>query len=387
MKFKKQMFGFMDMLRFKKLVPNRREALASGANTPLPQEYRTNELAKRLHPGMMDVELTAVRQVAAGMVELTFKRLDADAFPFFRAGQYVSLQGRVGESVVSRPYSIVSSPRQALANELVLGVADAGFFSGWLNHEAKPGDRFRMSEPTGEFHYETLRDKKQIVCIAGGAGITPFISMARSMADKDEPYEMILFYGARDEAHLAYQAELDELCQKTGLRVVYVLSDEEKSGFAHGFITADLMGQFVDIKECTFFLCGPKAMYDFIDSQLASYQLPVKAVHRDATCCPNLKIDAPRTFRLTVHIRDEVFTMDAAEHETLLTAMERAGVPAPNKCRAGGCGYCHSKWIAGEFRIAEGRDGRREADRKFGFVHPCVTYPLSDMEIDVPAEE
>lgn len=387
MKFKKQMFGFMDMLRFKKLVPNRREALASGANTPLPQEYRTNELAKRLHPGMMDVELTAVRQVAVGMVELTFKRLDADAFPFFRAGQYVSLQGRVGESVVSRPYSIVSSPRQALANELVLGVADAGFFSGWLNREAKPGDRFRMSEPTGEFHYETLRDKKQIVCIAGGAGITPFISMARSMADKDEPYEMILFYGARDEAHLAYQAELDELCQKTGLRVVYVLSDEEKSGFAHGFITADLMEQFVDIKECTFFLCGPKAMYDFIDSQLASYQLPVKAVHRDATCCPNLKIDAPRTFRLTVHIRDEVFTMDAAEHETLLTAMERAGVPAPNKCRAGGCGYCHSKWIAGEFRIAEGRDGRREADRKFGFVHPCVTYPLSDMEIDVPAEE
>ena len=387
MKFKKQMFGFMDMLRFKKLVPNRREALASGANTPLPEEYRTNQLAKRLHPGMMDVELTAVRPVAEGMVELTFKRLDADAFPFFRAGQYVSLQGRVGESVVSRPYSIVSSPRQALANELVLGVADAGFFSGWLNREAKPGDRFRMSEPTGEFHYETLRDKKRIVCIAGGAGITPFISMARSMADKDEPYEMILFYGARDEAHLAYQAELDELCQKTGLRVVYVLSDEEKSGFAHGFITADLMGQFVDIKECTFFLCGPKAMYDFIDSQLASYQLPVKAVHRDATCCPNLKIDAPRTFRLTVHIRDEVFTMDAAEHETLLTAMERAGVPAPNKCRAGGCGYCHSKWIAGEFRIAEGRDGRREADRKFGFVHPCVTYPLSDMEIDVPAEE
>lgn len=387
MKFKKQMFGFMDMLRFKKLVPNRREALASGANTPLPREYRTNELAKRLHPGMMDVELTAVRQVAAGMVELTFKRLDADAFPFFRAGQYVSLQGRVGESVVSRPYSIVSSPRQALANELVLGIADAGFFSGWLNREAKPGNRFRMSEPTGEFHYETLRDKKQIVCIAGGAGITPFISMARSMADKDEPYEMILFYGARDEAHLAYQAELDELCQKTGLRVVYVLSDEEKSGFAHGFITADLMEQFVDIKECTFFLCGPKAMYDFIDSQLASYQLPVKAVHRDAACCPNLKIDAPRTFRLTVHIRDEVFTMDAAEHETLLTAMERAGVPAPNKCRAGGCGYCHSKWIAGEFRIAEGRDGRREADRKFGFVHPCVTYPLSDMEIDVPAEE
>ena len=64
--------------------------------------------------------------------------------------------------------------------------------------------------------------------------------------------------------------------------------------------------------------------------------------------------------------------------------MERAGLNAPIKCRAGGCGFCHSKWLAGEYHVAEGRDGRREADRKFGFIHPCVIYPLSDMEIDVP---
>ena len=64
--------------------------------------------------------------------------------------------------------------------------------------------------------------------------------------------------------------------------------------------------------------------------------------------------------------------------------MERAGLNAPNKCRAGGCGFCHSKWISGKHRVAENRDGRREADRKFGFIHPCVTYPMEDMEIDVP---
>ena len=386
MNFKKQIFGFMDMLRFKKLVPNRRAALATGSPDPLPKEYRVNQLARRLHPGRMEVELTAMRSLAPGMTELTFKRVDGEAFPFFRAGQYVSLQGQVGESIVSRPYSVVSSPRQALENKLVLGVADAGFFSGWLNREARIGDRFRMTEPSGEFHYETLRDYKQIVCIAGGAGITPFVSMARSMAEGDEPYEMLLFYGARDEAHLAYRAELDAL-QEKGLRVVYVLSDEEKPGFAHGFVTAALMEQYVDIRQATFFLCGPQAMYDFLAAELAPYGLPVKAVHRDATCCPSLAVDSPHTLRLTVHIRDQVFTMDAAENETLLTAMERGGVPAPNKCRAGGCGYCHSKWLGGEFRIAEGRDGRREADRKFGFIHPCVTYPLTDIEIEVPVEE
>lgn len=386
MNFKKQIFGFMDMLRFKKLVPNRREALAGGSSAPLPQSYRTNELAKALHPGTMEVELTAVRPLTAGMRELTFRRLDASAFPFFRAGQYVSLQSKVGESLVSRPYSIASSPREALENKLVLGVKEAGFFSGYLDKEAKPGDRFTMTEPSGEFHYEALRDNRHIVCIAGGAGITPFLSMAKSMAEGDEDYEMTLFYGARDEARIAFKPELDALAEK-GLKVVYVLSDEERAGYEHGFVSAALLEKYVDVRNVTFFLCGPKAMYDFVLKELAPYNLPVKAVRKDATFCGDRAVAEPRTFQLTVHVRDQVYTVPAKENETLLTAMERAAINAPNKCRAGGCGYCHSKWLGGEYVIADGRDGRREADRKFGFIHPCVTYPAGDMEIDVPPAE
>ena len=386
MKFKKQLFGFQNMLRFKKLVPNRRAALAAGPGTPLPKSYRTNELAHRLHPGYMEVELTAVRPLSANMTELTFRRVDETAFPFFRAGQYVSLQAEVDGSLVSRPYSIASSPRDALAGKLVLGIERAGFFSVYLCTRAKPGDRLRMTEPSGEFHYETLRDKHRIVGIAGGSGITPLLSMARSMAEGDEDYEMTLFYGARDTRHLAYSAELADLAVK-GLRVVQVLSDEEKDGYEHGFISAQLMEKYVDLTDVTFFLCGPQAMYNFVLKELEPYHLPLKAVHKDATCCGALDLEAPRTFRLTVHMRDAVHTVDAREDETLLTAMERAGLDAPNKCRAGGCGFCHSKWLKGEFRIADGRDGRREADRKFGFIHPCVTYPLSDLEIDVPVAE
>lgn len=86
MNFKKQPFGFMDMLRFKKMVPTRRRMLAEGENKPLPQEYRTNTLAKKLHPGYMQVELTAARPLTDTIRELTFKRVDAQEFPFFRAG-------------------------------------------------------------------------------------------------------------------------------------------------------------------------------------------------------------------------------------------------------------------------------------------------------------
>ena len=276
--------------------------------------------------------------------------MDSNAFPFFRAGQYVSPQAKIGDSLVSRPYSIVSSPRDALAGRLVLGIEDAGFFSSYMCSQAKEGDRFHMTEPAGEFHYETLRDSKKIVCIAGGSGITPFMSMAASMLDGTEEYEMTLFYGARDRQHIAYQGELDAM--------------------AGGV---------------TFFLCGPAAMYQFVLDELKPLELPVKAVHKDASCCQDREIAGPRTFSMTVRMRDQIFEIRAKENETLLTAMERAGLNAPNKCRAGGCGFCHSKWIKGEFVIAEDRDGRREADKKFGFIHPCVTYPAGDMEIEVPA--
>ena len=385
MKFRKQIFGFMDMLRFKKMVPTRRKMLANGADTPLPQEYRTNMLADKLHPGYMKAELTDTRFLTGTIRELTFRRVDSDSFPFFRAGQYVSLQVKIGDSVVSRPYSIVSTPRQALDNKLVLAIENAGFVSGYLCEKAKVGDRFIMTEPSGEFHYETLRDSKNIICVAGGSGITPFVSMAGSLVDKDESYSMILFYGARSAKQLAYRAELDRLSARcSDLRVINVLSDESDDDCEHGFISASLMKKYTELSDSTFFLCGPQPMYDFLMKELSPLQLPKKSIHRDATCCGDLPTEHPEELKLTVHMRDEIFIITANSNETLLTAMERAGLNAPNKCRAGGCGFCHSKWISGSYKVAEGRDGRREADRKFGFIHPCVTYPVSDMEIDVP---
>lgn len=174
-----------------------------------------------------------------------------------------------------------------------------------------------------------------------------------------------------------------------GLKVIYVLSDEKSAeqadGYEKGFVTRALLEKYTDVRGVTFFLCGPAAMYQFVLDELKPLELPVKAVHKDASCCQDREIAGPRTFSMTVRMRDQIFEIRAKENETLLTAMERAGLNAPNKCRAGGCGFCHSKWIKGEFVIAEDRDGRREADKKFGFIHPCVTYPAGDMEIEVPA--
>ncbi|MCI5774481.1 MAG: FAD-binding oxidoreductase, partial [Erysipelotrichaceae bacterium] len=247
MKFKKQIFGFMDMLRFKKLVPNRQKALDNGPNTPLPTTYRTNELAKRLHPGYMQVELIEINPLNDRIKEFVFKRVDQEAFPFFQAGQYVALQAHVNNGLISRPYSIVSSPKDALNNRLVLAIEKAGYFSNYMHDEAKLHDTFMMSEPSGEFHYESLKDQQHIIAIAGGSGITPFISMAKSMIEKSEKFTMTLFYGASDEKHLAYKEQLDNYA-KQGLKVIYVLSDEKKEGYEHGFITKEILDKYADVR-------------------------------------------------------------------------------------------------------------------------------------------
>ena len=131
-------------------------------------------------------------------------------------------------------------------------------------------------------------------------------------------------------------------------------------------------------------MCGPTVMYTFVRKELEPYKLPIKAIHQDAACCGDLKIANPRTFKLTVHVEEDTYVIDAKENETLLVTMERAGINVPNKCRAGGCGWCNSICLKGKYKVADGREKRRAADIKFNHIHPCVTYPLSDMEIIIP---
>jgi ferredoxin len=72
--------------------------------------------------------------------------------------------------------------------------------------------------------------------------------------------------------------------------------------------------------------------------------------------------------------------------ESVLVAMERASLASPSLCRSGECGYCRSRLIGGDVFVAPESDDRRAADKQLGFIHPCSTYPLSDLEIETPGE-
>ena len=375
--FKKQIFGFMDLLRFKKLVPNRRKMLENGSPAALPKSYRVNDTAKILHPGYQGAKLVAIAQNTADTKTYTF---ETERPLYFRAGQYLTLGCKIGKSEVSRPYAISSSPKEALSGRVSLTVKKCGFFSGYLFDSAAVGDSFVLGDPSGEFCYEPVKDADHVVAIAGGSGITPFYSMAQAVADGTNRHKLTIFYGARTESDLIFKKELDTLVSDK-VKVVYVLSDEKKEGYESGFIGAELLQKYVS-GDYTVMMCGPQAMYAFADKELASLGLPLRRIKKEANCV-GLRDAEAKSYTLTVHIGFDTYTVPADARETILTALERAGLKVPSKCRAGGCGFCHSKLISGSFSIA-GQDKRRLADAKFGYIHPCCSYPDSDMELIVP---
>lgn len=385
MLFQKNPIPGEDAKRFLQIVPERRRMIDEASTEQLPATYKVNELAKELHPGYIPARVAAIREETGDTRTFTLVPAGSgSAFPYFRAGQFITLTARVGTSRLTRAYSLSSSPRQALAGIYEITVRRAGLFSAWLIDQATVGTELTLGEPSGDFYHDDLRDADTVVAIAGGSGITPFRSMIRAILEGSEHFKMVLVYGARTCSDMIYKKELEALSDER-IRVITVLSDEKAEGYEYGFITADILKQ-VAPERASFFLCGPDAMYRFIEAELAKLGVAGKTVRREHNAVADRNLANPREFVLKVHMRDQVYSIPAQENETLIVAMERAGLAAPSRCRSGVCGFCHSKLISGAYSVPEGHEYRRAADFKFGFIHPCCTYPDSDMEIDVPAE-
>ena len=373
-KFKRQIFGFMDLIRFTKMVPKRREKLAEGSAEKIPASYRVNETARILHPGYQSAKLVKIISNTADTKTYEF---ETERPFYFRAGQYMTLGATIDGSVVSRPYAASSAPKAALEKRVAFTIKKCGFFSGYMFDNAKVGDTFTVGDPTGEFCYEPVKDASHIVAIAGGSGITPFYSMAQAITDGTIDVKLTIFYGAKTEEDLIFKTELDAL-KSDKINVIYVLSNEKKAGYESGFIGAEIIEKYVS-GDFTVMMCGPQAMYAFLDEELKKFGLPLRRIKQEANTV-GLRDVKEAHYKIKVRIGFETYTVDADSRETVLTALERAGLKVPAKCRAGGCGFCHAKLISGKFTIP-GADKRRLADSKFGYFHPCCSYPDSDMEI------
>ena len=393
------LIGKFDMLKFKNMSKVREKAIQAVPANEVSGEFAINTNAKKLHPDYQRLVIDEViPHEGAKAKTFVFRRADGEAFPYFRAGQYLSLKLSLEGSFVTRAYSLCSSPKDALKGRAAITVRSnpGGFAADKLLAALKPGDEVIASDPQGFFYYEDLRDAKHVVGLAGGSGITPFLSMAYALRDGAEDFELTLLYGSRDEESILFKKELDEVasvCPK--FRVVHVLSDEEKAGYEHGFITAELIKKYAPADaEYSVVLCGPEGMYRFLKPEIEKLALPERLFRRkmiDVTKTP-WELDGypqqcrDKIFNLTVRQGDREYKLSASANETVLTAIERAGIKAPSRCRSGECGWCRSRMLEGSVFIPQENELRRWADKEYGYIHPCSSFPTSDIVLEVPGE-
>lgn len=386
---------------FKKIARERQQKIDLAPADALPKTFPVNELAKRLHPGRQYMKIAKVTGMAA---DARCFRLVPDPSrgtaecAYFQAGQYLNVFLDIRGMQVNRAYSISSSPKDALEGfyELTVKAVNGGLVSAYILDHWKEGDEVEVSGPSGYFTYSPIRDAKTVIGVAGGSGITPFLSMARSIVNGDEDFNLVLLYGSRKADGILYRAEFDRLEAADGrVKVVHVLSDEEREGYEHGFVNAELIQKYAPADApFSVFLCGPQAMYRFVDQELETLKLERKYIRHELFGeVHNLAEQgdypgcAQSQVQITVSIRDMVKTVTGSAGDSVLQILEKNGIAVPSRCRSGECGFCHSLLKSGEVYVPKSVDGRRLADLKFGYIHPCVAFPLSDLVIEVPADK
>jgi len=358
-------------------------------------------LAKALHPKRQHLVIESVTDRGEDCKSFTLvpdTEKGTTFLAYFAAGKYLTVFETIEGMPVTRAYSISSSPKESLEGKYVLTIklVDGGLMSKYIFDNWTVGTKVEVSAPSGSFDYQPLRDAEKVICIAGGSGITPFLSMANAINDGDEDFELTLLYGSRNADCILFRNELAELeakCNK--IKVIHVLSDENTQlpdGAEKGFITSELIKKYAPADEnYSVFLCGPLQMYEFVDKELEKLSLEKKYIRHEMfgefhnpSSQPDYPSDIPETVRITVTIQDKTYIVKGSSADSVMQTLEKNGISVPARCRSGECGFCHSHLISGKVYVPKHLEYRRLADYKFGCIHPCCSFPLTDLEINVP---
>lgn len=342
-----------------------------------------------LHPRRLNLKVKEIIKETDSARTIRFESKDGK-LPWFRAGQYINLFVEIGGVKTSRPYSISSAPGKTYYDITVRRV-EGGFVSSYLLDKVKVGDGFESTGPGGYFYYEPIIDTDDLVFLAGGSGAAPFMSIIREAVEKKSGLNIHLIYGSRNPADVIFDKELKEIEAKhKNIKIDYVISDKVDGWKgATGFLDAKVISSLVgDIKGKTFLVCGPALMYELCGKALASLGVAGRRVRQEAFGPPQditkdpgwPGIAASKEFVITEARSGK--KVKAKAGEPLMNSLERAGIVIPAVCRSGECTACRTKLISGKV-FAPARVHHRQADKKFGYIHPCMSYPLEDLTIRI----
>ena len=369
-------------------ITKARNSSIESANGEEISEDRITKLANELHPGKFKAVVSEIVKETNDSVRITFA---SRHIPYFKAGNYLTVELEIDDSIVTRPYSIVSSPLKAYKEktiDIIVKDYKDGFVSSYLNHKLKIGDEVLLEVGLGNFNYEEYRDHKNIVAIAGGAGITPFISMTHDIVERDLDINLTIIYGSDNPNQIIAKEELEKLKQDN-FKIIYVISGQYSWHGEKGFITGGIINKYSP-KKCTYFICGPQAMKDLVLKDLAANRVDLRRIriesfgNSDITKHPDFnKKLIDQKFEIEVHQGTYTSRIPAYANESIAVALERSGLRIHTACRGGECGACRIKILSGTYFIPKENDHRRETDKEYNYVHSCSAYPTSNLKIKI----
>ncbi|QNK74497.1 phenylacetate-CoA oxygenase/reductase subunit PaaK [Variovorax sp. PAMC28562] len=316
----------------------------------------------------------------------------------FTQGQYLTLRTDIDGQDLRRSYSICAGVDDG---ELRVGVRKVrgGVFSNWINAHLRPGDTVAVMAPQGRFFVPLdSAAKRHHVGIAGGSGITPILSIMKTVLAREPLSRFTLIYGNRQLQSTMFKEEIEDLKNRYMTRLVlqHVFSDEQTDApLNHGVMNRDKIGEFLksvvpagQIDQV--FVCGPFQMNDEAEAALLAAGVPEERIHIERF---GVALPAGNAVGAVLHEALPgdaeqariVIVRDGLQREisfrkgqpSILDAASAAGLEVPFSCTSGVCGTCRAKLVEGEVRM-ERNFALDKQEVAAGFVLTCQAHPLTD---------
>ena len=313
----------------------------------------------------------------------------------FKAGQHLTLRATLGGEEVRRNYSLCTAPAEADWMVTVKRIG-GGLFSNWVGDQLKPGDTVDVMPPHGSFTTEfDASNKRHLVGIAGGSGITPVMSLIRTLLREEPHSRFTLLYGNRDSSSVIFLEALAGLKDKhlDRLEIYHFLDAEEQD--------IELFNGMLDRGRCDeaiahlvpdaaaidgWFICGPGPMMEAAEGALLDRGIAKERIHIERFTADRPAESVAReiaelqtkaegvTVSVTLDGRTRRVPFTAGN---ILDSARASGLPAPFACKAGVCATCRAKVTKGKVEMAA-RYGLTDEEVADGYVLTCQSVPLGD---------
>jgi len=332
------------------------------------------------------VVITYIRQETEGVKTFTLTYEDGSAIPY-TAGQFITFVFNHHNKEERRSFSISSSP--ALNEPLAITIKriDNGAYSRLLNDRALVGDKLQITGAAGLFTIpDTIDDYKQVFFFAAGIGITPILSIIKTLLHTNTQ-QVVLIYSSRTVEEVVFYNELIALQQNFPdnfkIEFLYSTSFDLSRARLNRSLLPQLLREHaaVPYDKMLFYLCGP-----FAYMRMAIWSIEEQGIHSDQIKRENFntndravrQVESPdkSTHNVTIKHNGQTHTITIPYTETILHAAKRNGITLPYSCEAGRCGSCAALCTSGEIWLSY-NEVLMNADLRKGMVLTCVGHPIN----------